>query len=45
MDVSSNLNPWVILYSLVKNPVHYVIEEVRGESTSLSNAGADLKMH
>ncbi len=39
MDVSSNLNPWVILQSLAKNPVDYVIEEGRGESTSLSNAG------
>ncbi len=26
MDVSSNLNTWVILYSLAKNPVDYVIE-------------------
>ncbi len=43
MDVSSNLNPWVILWSLAKNPVDYVIEEGRAESTSLLNAGADLK--
>ncbi len=43
MDVSANLNPWVVLQSLAKNPVNYVIEEGRGESTSLSNAGADLK--
>ncbi len=45
MDGSSNLNPWVTLQSLAKNPVDYVIEEGRGESTSLSNAGADLKRH
>ncbi len=38
MDGSSNLNPWVILQSLAKNPVNYEIEEGRGESTSLSNA-------
>ncbi len=43
MDVSSNLNPWVILQSLAKNPADYVIEEGRGESTSLSNTGADFK--
>ncbi len=45
VDVRANLNPWVILQSLAKNPVDYVIEEGRGESTSLSNAGADLKRH
>ncbi len=45
MDVSSNLNPCVILKTLAKNPVDYIIEEGRGESTSLSNAGADLKGH
>ncbi len=39
MDGSPNLNPWVILQSLAKNAVDYVIEEGRGESTSLSNAG------
>ncbi len=37
-DVSYNLNPWVILQSLAKNPVDYVIEEGRGESISWSNA-------
>ncbi len=31
------------LEGLAKNPVDYVIEEGRGESTSLSNAGADIK--
>ncbi len=36
MDVSSNL---------AKNPVDYVIEEDKGESTSLSNVGANLKRH
>ncbi len=45
MDISSNLNPWVVLQSLAENPVNYVIEEGRGESTSLSKAGADLKRH
>ncbi len=45
MDVSSNLNPWVIFWSLAKNPVDYVIEDGRGESSSLSNAGVDLKRH
>ncbi len=45
MDGSSYLNPWVILQSLARNPVDYVIEEGRGENTSLSNAGADLKGH
>ncbi len=38
MDVSFKLNPWVILQSLAKNPVDYVIEEGRGESISWSNA-------
>ncbi len=27
MDGSPNLNPWVILQSLAKNPVDYVIQE------------------
>ncbi len=45
MDVVSNLNLWVILLSLAKNPVDYIIEEGRGECTSLSNAGANLKGH
>ncbi len=45
MDGRSNLNPCVIVQSLAKNSVDYVIEEGRGESTSLSNAGADLKRH
>ncbi len=45
VDVGSNLNPSVILQSLAKNPVDYVIKEGRGESTSLSNAGANLKGH
>ncbi len=31
MDVGSNLNPWVTLQGLVKNPVGNVIEEGRGE--------------
>ncbi len=38
MDVSSKLNPWVILQSLAKNPVEYVIEEGRVEIISWSNA-------
>ncbi len=45
MDVCSNLNPWAVLLSLAKNQVAYVIEDGRGKSSSLSNAGADLKRH
>ncbi len=45
MDVGSNLNPLVILYSLVKIPVDYVIEEGSGERTSLLNAAVDLTGH
>ncbi len=40
MDVSSNLNPWVILMSLAKNTVDYVIEKVRGERTSGAESGS-----
>ncbi len=38
VDVGSNLNPWVILQSLVKTPVDCVIEGGREKSKSLSNA-------
>ncbi len=33
-DVVSNVNPRVMLQSLAKNPVDFVIEEGRGESRS-----------
>ncbi len=39
MGVGFNLNPWVILPSLAKNPVDNVSEEGRGESTSGMSAG------
>ncbi len=42
MDVGPNLNPWVILQGLVKNPVGNVMEEGRGEGTPLSNVRANL---
>ncbi len=39
MDVGSDLNPWVVLQGLTKNPVDNAIEEGKEECTSLSNAG------
>ncbi len=41
MDVGANLNLWVLLYSLDKNPVDYV----RGESTPLLNTGSNFYNH
>ncbi len=41
-SVGSNLNSWVILQGLSKTPVGDVIEEGRGECTSLSNLKGTL---
>ncbi len=39
----STLNPWAILHGLTKIPVDNVIEEGRGEYTSLQNSGVSHK--
>ncbi len=44
MGVGSNLNTWVIFKSLARNPIDYVIEESKGESTSLSNCTHHCKL-
>ncbi len=43
VDLHTNLNPWVALQGLTKNPVYNIIEAGRVESASLSNAGAYFK--
>ncbi len=39
----SNLNPRITLQDLTKNPIENVIEESRGEYTSLPNSGVNHK--
>ncbi len=43
MNIRANLNPWVALQGLTKNPIDNVIEEGRRECTALSDASAFLK--
>ncbi len=43
MDVGSSRNPWLTLQVLARNPVDNAIEEGRGDKTSLSGTGANLK--
>ncbi len=43
MDVDSDLNPWIILQGLTKNPVNNVIEKGSGEYTSSLNTATNLK--
>ncbi len=41
--VRTNLNPWVDLQGVTRNPVNNAVEEGRREYISLWNAGAYLK--
>ncbi len=43
MGFDSNLNPWITLQDLTKNPIENVIEEGRGECASLLNSGVNHK--
>ncbi len=42
IDVRTNLNPWVAMQGLTKNPIGTAIEEGRRECISLLNAEANL---